>query len=69
MENKIILDREEVKAIMDDCKKQVKYWEGQYRDAIDDFYKKSYKRQVDMWLDRFCVYRNIYEKGASDDEK
>lgn len=68
MENKIVLEKEEVRKTMEDCREQVKYWENEYRNAEDGFYKKCYKRQVDMWLARFEVYRDIYEKEANSDE-
>ena len=44
--------------------KKIKYWEEQYRISRakkDEFYKNSYKRQINRWQSRFETLRGILE--------
>lgn len=47
-----------------EAKEQIKYWEEQYRIARakkDEFYKNSYKRQINRWQSRFETLKEILE--------
>lgn len=49
---------------MEECADRVRYWEKELQGCeADSFYKKSYKRQVDIWLSRFEVYRCLWKGG------
>lgn len=45
-----------------EAKEKIKYWEEQYRISKakkDEFYKNSYKRQINRWQSRFETLREI----------
>ena len=47
-----------------ETKQEIKYWEEQYRIARakkDEFYKNSYKRQINRWQSRFETLKEILE--------
>ena len=70
-----ILDKvtDKLKEDITEAKEKIKYWEEQYRISKlkkDEFYKKSYKRQVNKWHSRFETLReilNIIEGGIKND--
>lgn len=59
-----ILDKvtDQLKKDISEAKEKIKYWEEQYRIAKskeDEFYKNSYKRQINRWQSRFETLRGI----------
>lgn len=47
-----------------ETKQEIKYWEEQYRIARakkDEFYKNSYKRQINRWQSRYETLKEILE--------
>ena len=59
-----ILDKvtDKLKEDIPEAKEKIKYWEEQYRMSKakkDEFYKNSYKRQVNKWHSRFETLRGI----------
>lgn len=62
MEEKIILKRSDVEQKMNEAHEKVIYWEKCYRiasDKKDNFHMNSYKRQINMWLAKYEVWRSI----------
>ena len=61
-----ILDKvtDKLKEDISEAKEKIKYWEEQYRISKakkDEFYKNSYKRQINRWQSRFETLRGILE--------
>ena len=61
-----ILDKvtDKLKEDISEAKEKIKYWEEQYRISRakkDEFYKNSYKRQINRWQSRFETLRGILE--------
>ena len=59
-----ILDKvtDKLKEDISEAKEKIKYWEEQYRISKakkDEFYKNSYKRQINKWHSRFETLREI----------
>ena len=59
-----ILDKvtDKLKEDIPEAKEKIKYWEEQYRISKakkDEFYKNSYKRQINKWHSRFETLREI----------
>ena len=59
-----ILDKvtDKLKEDILEAKEKIKYWEAQYRTAKtkeDEFYKNSYKRQINRWHSRYETLREI----------
>ena len=47
-----------------EARQEIKYWEEQYRIARakkDEFYKNSYKRQINKWQSRYETLKGILE--------
>ena len=61
-----ILDKltDKLKEDLLEAKQEIKYWEEQYRVAKekeDEFYKNSYKRQINRWQSRYETLKEILE--------
>lgn len=56
-----ILDKitDKLKEDIKKSKEEIKYWEKEYRETKDNFYKNSYKRQINRWQSRFETLREI----------
>lgn len=65
--SKIILDKDDITNKMNFAKEQVKYWEERYRNTKDGFNKKSFKRQITIWLTKFETYRSILNYGEEEE--
>lgn len=55
---------DKLKEDISEAKEKIKYWEEQYRISKakkDEFYKNSYKRQINRWQSRFETLRGILE--------
>ena len=63
-QKEVILDKvtDKLKEDIVEAKEKIKYWEEQYRISKakkDEFYKNSYKRQINRWQSRFETLREI----------
>lgn len=63
MEENIILKRSDVEKHTNECHERVVYWEKVYRIVREQDKNnenlKSYKRQIDIWLAKYEIWRSI----------
>lgn len=57
------ISKEKIDAEIEICHQQLSYWEEQYRNCADNFYKKSYLRQINRWQAKLEVLNWIKLEG------
>ena len=61
--NKLVIDLMKIDTEIDICHKQLSYWEEQYRNTQDEFYKKSYWRQINRWQSKLETLNWLKQEG------
>lgn len=61
-ENNIIIRKFFAKQKKEEALEKVKYYENEYRNAKEEFYKNSFQRQIIIWRTTFEIWRSLLDE-------